>query len=131
MKSLFLIAVIGIGLFFVVGCINNAENVHSIMIANYPSGFEYTRFEKGREIEKSFIKKGDKLYGNLLAWITKKNGWESDFNSYAPQSLFSSREMNINVIDGLVVVNFKVKGKKWIQISREFDNSEHPIFVLH
>ncbi len=128
MKSLFLIAVIGIGLFFVFGCINNTENVHSIMVANYPDGLEYIRFEKGRAIEKSFIKKGDKLYDDLLMWITKKNnGWKSDFISYAPQNLFSSREMNINVIDGLVVVSFKVKGKKWIQISREFDNSERPI----
>jgi hypothetical protein len=128
MKSLFLIAVIGIGLFFVVGCINNAENVHSIMVANYPGEFEYTRFEKGREIERSLIKKGDKLYDDLSLWIMKKkNGWKKDFNSYVPQDLFFSKEMNINVINGLVIVNIKIKGKKWIQISREFANNERPI----
>lgn len=128
MKGLFPIAIIGIGLFSAVGCINNMDNAHSMIMANYPGEFEYFRFEKGKEVEKYFVKKGDKLYDDLLFWVMKKkNGWKKNFDSYAPQSLFFSKKMNINVIDSLVIVNINVKDKKWIQVSREFNNNECPI----
>ena len=76
------------------------------------------------------IKEGDKLYDKLLLWITaNKNGWKRDYNSYAPQNIFVSKNMNINVIDGIVIINVNAENSKWIQISRKFNNNEHPISI--
>lgn len=130
MKIIILVAIIGTGLCFIVGCINNIDKIHTMIIANYPSEFEYIQFEKGKEIKRFVIKKDDKIYDDLLLWIiTKKNGWKSDFNSYAPQQLFFSKKININIINNLVIININVNKEKWVQISREFTNNDWPITI--
>ncbi len=99
------------------GC-NNTAKLYNTLLAKYPKEFEYIRFIKGREAEHFSIKKGDEPYDHLYEWIVKtKEGWNSDLITYAPQHLFSSKEMNINVMKNFIVINFSPESGKWVQIS--------------
>lgn len=100
--------------------------IHSEIISRFPDQFEYIRFNEGKEIEKFKVKKGDKLYDNLLFWLSQKNDkWKRSYDTFAYKNLFYAKKININVIDGAVVINFNIKNTDWIQVIREIEKGDN------
>lgn len=113
--------VISTVLFFCLGC-HSMDNIHNAIIAKYPEKFEYIKFNKSKESAPKYLKKGDNMYDKLFECVTAKTReWHSDFTTYAPQSIFNSEQMNINITGSKVVVNFAIKGDKWIQVISKVD----------
>jgi hypothetical protein len=100
---------------FVHGCAN--RHMNKLLIKSYPNQFEYIKYNNGRDVETVTIKKGDYLYDELYKVISdEKIRWRRSYITYAPQNLLHSEKMGINVLDGLVIINFTPDGKKWMQI---------------
>jgi hypothetical protein len=131
MKFFFLAASLGLFMLCYSGC-NNISGLHNKIISKYPASFEYVKFKNGKEVSKTYIKKGDKIYDDLFNWISVQNNkWKRDYLTYAPQNIFCSDQLNINVINGIVIINFQVKGNKWIQITRKVTESQVPSLISY
>lgn len=121
MKNLLIISLLLI--FIVVGC-NSMEKKYNVMISRFPDKLEYIKFENGQDVSRVFITKGEKQYDRLFSWILQnKDKWKKSYITFAPQNKFRSNDININVIKGLIIVNFRVYENKWMQIVREIEKN--------
>ena len=84
-----------------------------------PMEFELIKYVDGNVIEKTTIEAGDVDYEWLKSWFGNNNeGWEKDFVTYAPDSLYQSESIKVNVTAGTVVVNYEDEGV-WRQVSNK------------
>ena len=100
------------------------EKKYNVMISRFPDKLEYIKFENGQDVSRVFITKGEKQYDRLFSWILQnKDKWKKSYITFAPQNKFRSNDININVIKGLIIVNFRVYENKWMQIVREIEKN--------
>jgi hypothetical protein len=102
----------------------NSENINMEILNKFPDKFEYVVFEKGKELKRIEIRKDDKIYTNLVNWIMQNASWKKSYSSYAPQYVFTSEALKINLIDGLAVVNINTMDNKWVQVTRKIEEKE-------
>lgn len=69
------------------------------------------------------VKEGDRIYDNLLKLLENNpNGWKPDLATYVPIHMFSSKNLNVNVLEGGVVINYSaIPFPGHIQISKRIN----------
>lgn len=90
-----------------------------LSLTNFPKTLRYLKYKTGKIITDKQVRAGDSTYDALFSWLSEhRSGWSSDINSYAPDTYFTSADMQINCRDDVVVVNMKVSGgTRWTQLS--------------
>lgn len=73
----------------------------------------HTSFSKSKIVRNPFLAMSDEQISEFIF------GFTLDYNTYAPNIVFSTEDFNINYTSKHLVVNFKDQNsEKWIQISR-------------
>lgn len=84
-----------------------------------PFEFELIKYVDGEFSEKTIVGEGSKDYEWLKYWFVNNNeGWAMDFVTYAPESLYQSESIKVNVTFDMVVVNYEKDGH-WSQVSNK------------
>lgn len=87
-----------------------------------PNKLSFYKYIDGAMIENSEVDGSDERYLLLDGWISKnRSGWNNDLVTYVDSVVFKSESMKINVIKGMVVINYKSDGE-WTQISKKVES---------
>lgn len=108
---------------FLSGCLKYKMDKTTFM-KEIPAHFQYYKYEKGKDVESFKVGQGDELYEKLILLIYKtSSSWDISFITYAPSHLFYSKNMTINIIPGMIIINFGEKNKKWKQITHKLESN--------
>lgn len=84
-----------------------------------PSQFEVHRSGNGAAGSTHTIVATDRAYVELAALLREeRSGWHSAPASYVPRLVFKSKDMSINCIGTLIVVNYRTRDGGMDQISK-------------
>jgi hypothetical protein len=79
-----------------------------------PAQFEVQRFGSARSIVAA-----DRAYMELMVFLREEHsGWHKDYASYAPHLVFKSKDISINCIGTLIVVNYRTRDGGMEQIAK-------------
>ncbi len=69
-------------------------------------------------ISQTPVAKADPAFADLYAYLAvNASHWCDDITTYAPVDYYTSPDLTINVTGSMIVVNFRVSGGTWKQIS--------------
>jgi len=85
-----------------------------------PANAQYYKYEHGRIAERREVHRGEPILDRLVVLLRDNlNGWVADTNTYVPNLLFRSQDIDINCRNDLVVINLKRVGSdQAVQLSK-------------
>ena len=82
--------------------------------------FTTSTYIEGKASQETIVKKGDVEYDALKKLFSQETqGWQYDPTTYAPKHVYDSPTMGINCLESSVIVNYKDRDARWIQISKQ------------
>lgn len=103
------------------------DKKRDLYLDSFPDNFKIFILENGKEIYQYNVDKTHQLHGFLLSWLKQnQKDWTLDFTTYAPSLLINSENLKVNVLfnDNLVVINYKNKKGKWLQVSKNIEETQ-------